>query len=104
MTTPRRSGATYTLTRTSKRCWKGSRGHKAPLSLEIGHERILGIDPGSLHTGYGLIERQGSSLLPIEAGRFSCPRDLALPERLGHLAGRLPDLLVPQVLDLGALA
>jgi Holliday junction resolvasome RuvABC endonuclease subunit len=49
---------------------------------------ILGLDPGSLHTGYGLVERHGSSLLPIEAGRFSCPKDLALPERLAHLAAR----------------
>lgn len=64
---------------------------------------ILGIDPGSLHTGYGLIERQGSSLLPIEAGRFSCPRDLALPERLGHLAGRLQDLLARRPPDLAVL-
>jgi crossover junction endodeoxyribonuclease RuvC len=64
---------------------------------------ILGLDPGSLHTGYGLIERQGSSLLPIEAGRFSCPRGLALPERLGHLAGRLQDLLARRPPDLAVL-
>jgi crossover junction endodeoxyribonuclease RuvC len=64
---------------------------------------ILGLDPGSLHTGYGLIERQGSSLLPVEAGRFSCPRGLALPERLGHLAGRLQDLLARRPPDLAVL-
>jgi crossover junction endodeoxyribonuclease RuvC len=64
---------------------------------------ILGLDPGSLHTGYGLIERQGSALLAIEAGRFSCPRDLALPERLGHLAGRLQELLARRPPDLAVL-
>jgi crossover junction endodeoxyribonuclease RuvC len=64
---------------------------------------ILGLDPGSLHTGYGVIEKQGSSLMPIEAGRFSCPRDLALPERLAHLAGRLQDLLARRPPDLAVL-
>jgi crossover junction endodeoxyribonuclease RuvC len=64
---------------------------------------ILGLDPGSLHTGYGVIEKQGSSLVPIEAGRFSCPRNLALPERLGYLAGRLQELLARRPPDLAVL-
>ncbi|HEX3556029.1 MAG TPA: crossover junction endodeoxyribonuclease RuvC [Thermoanaerobaculia bacterium] len=64
---------------------------------------ILGLDPGSLHTGYGLVERHGSSLLPVEAGRFSCPKDLALPERLAHLAGRLQELLARRPPDLAVL-
>lgn len=64
---------------------------------------ILGLDPGSLHTGYGVIEKQGSSLLAIEAGRFSCPRDLALPDRLAHLAGRLQELLARRPPDLAVL-
>jgi crossover junction endodeoxyribonuclease RuvC len=54
---------------------------------------ILGIDPGSLHTGYGLVEKRGSALTHLDAGRFSCPRDLDLPRRLAHLAGRLGELL-----------
>jgi crossover junction endodeoxyribonuclease RuvC len=54
---------------------------------------ILGIDPGSLHTGYGLVEKRGSALTQLDAGRFSCPRDLDLPRRLAHLAGRLGELL-----------
>lgn len=64
---------------------------------------ILGLDPGSLHTGFGVIEKQGSSLVPIEAGRFSCPRDLPLPERLAHLAGRLQELLARRPPDLAVL-
>ena len=64
---------------------------------------ILGIDPGSLHTGYGVIEKQGSSLQAIEAGRFSCPRDLALPDRLAHLTGRLQELLARRPPDLAVL-
>ena len=64
---------------------------------------ILGLDPGSLHTGYGLIERQGSSLTPVDAGRFSCPRGLDLPRRLAHLAGRLDELIAARQPDLAVL-
>ena len=64
---------------------------------------ILGLDPGSLHTGYGLLEKDGSSLVPIDAGRFSCPRDLDLPRRLAHLARRLEDLIAARPPDLAVL-
>src|SRR5262249_19125076 len=37
--------------------------------------------------------KRGSSLLAIAAGRFSCPKGQALPERLAHLAGSLAELL-----------
>lgn len=64
---------------------------------------ILGIDPGSLHTGFGIIERNGSAVKVADAGRLSCPRDLALPARLAHLAARLEGLLVRWSPDLAAL-
>lgn len=64
---------------------------------------ILGIDPGSLHTGYGLVERNGSALVAVDAGRFSCPRDLDLPRRLAHLAGRLEELIAARRPDLAVL-
>jgi crossover junction endodeoxyribonuclease RuvC len=64
---------------------------------------ILGIDPGSLHTGYGLVRREGSRLTPVDAGRFSCPRDLDLPRRLAHLAGRLGELVDLHRPDLASL-
>jgi crossover junction endodeoxyribonuclease RuvC len=64
---------------------------------------ILGIDPGSLHTGFGLVERHGSALQLKEAGRISCPRDLPLPARLAHLVGGLEGLLVRWPPDLVAV-
>ena len=64
---------------------------------------ILGLDPGSLHTGYGLIDKRGSALLPLDAGRFSCPRDLDLPRRLAYLAGRLDELVAARRPDLAVL-
>jgi crossover junction endodeoxyribonuclease RuvC len=54
---------------------------------------ILGLDPGSLHTGYGLVERHGSALRAVEAGRISCPKTQALPSRLAHLSACLSALL-----------
>jgi crossover junction endodeoxyribonuclease RuvC len=64
---------------------------------------ILGIDPGSLHTGYGLVEKRGAALTPLEAGRFSCPRDLDLPRRLAHLSQRLNELVERRPPDLAVL-
>jgi crossover junction endodeoxyribonuclease RuvC len=64
---------------------------------------ILGIDPGSLHTGYGLVEKRGSALTPVDAGRFSCPRDLDLPRRLAHLSARLGEMIDRHPPDLAVL-
>lgn len=64
---------------------------------------ILGLDPGSLHTGYGLVERQGSAMRAIEAGRISCPKDHPLPVRLARLAAGLNELLDRRPPDLAVL-
>jgi crossover junction endodeoxyribonuclease RuvC len=42
---------------------------------------IIGIDPGSRVTGYGVIERQGSTLRHISSGHIKVGK-LELPERL----------------------
>jgi crossover junction endodeoxyribonuclease RuvC len=65
---------------------------------------ILGLDPGSLHTGYGLLEKAGgSSFQLVEAGRFSAPRDHALPARLARLVEGLQGLLGRHPPDLAVL-
>ena len=64
---------------------------------------ILGLDPGSVHTGYGLLERHGSALRAVDLGRFSCPRGLALPARLAFLCERLGELLARHPPDLAVL-
>jgi crossover junction endodeoxyribonuclease RuvC len=64
---------------------------------------ILGLDPGSLHTGYGLVEKNGSSLKAVDAGRLSCPRDMPVPRRLAHLARCLGELLARSSPDLAVL-
>jgi crossover junction endodeoxyribonuclease RuvC len=54
---------------------------------------ILGIDPGSRHTGYGLVDSQGEKLEALAYGRISCPADLAVPQRLAHLACELESIV-----------
>ncbi len=64
---------------------------------------ILGLDPGSLHTGFGLVARNGSAVTLVEAGRISCPRAMGLPARLAHLAASLGELVSRRRPDLAAL-
>ncbi len=62
---------------------------------------ILGVDPGSLRTGYGAIDTDGRRHRLIEKGTLAPPPRLPLPERLrfihagiAQLIGRLrPDVL-----------
>ena len=42
---------------------------------------IMGIDPGSRVTGYGIIQKQGEHLSWINDGEISPPRDLSLYEK-----------------------
>lgn len=47
--------------------------------------RIIGLDPGLRHTGWGIVETKGNSLIPIAQGVVDAPTDLDLAERLSHL-------------------
>jgi crossover junction endodeoxyribonuclease RuvC len=55
--------------------------------------RILGLDPGSRHTGYGLICRRQDRIELLAQGRLSPPKGLDLPARLGWLSLRLAESL-----------
>lgn len=50
---------------------------------------ILGIDPGSRHTGYGAVEKDGPDLRVVEVGTLSPPSGAPLARRLVHLADEL---------------
>jgi crossover junction endodeoxyribonuclease RuvC len=64
--------------------------------------RILGIDPGSLVTGYGVVERRGARVHHIAHGTLRPPRAAALAGRLAAIHAGLsrvieahrPDLVV----------
>ncbi len=47
--------------------------------------RILGLDPGLLHTGWGVIDKNGPRLSFVAAGVINPDRQPSLPERLVQL-------------------
>jgi len=53
--------------------------------------RILGVDPGSRHTGYGLIEKQGSRLIHLESGSISPSVKESFSRRLVAMHAGLTD-------------
>ena len=64
--------------------------------------KILGLDPGSRYTGYGLIHKKGSALTALAFGRFAAPKG-PLPDRLVFLTGELRRLLAAERPDAAAL-
>lgn len=55
---------------------------------------ILGIDPGSIHTGYGLVEQSAGRLRAVEFGVLSAGgSSLPLPLRLDRLFTELEELM-----------
>lgn len=55
--------------------------------------RIIGIDPGLVSTGWGIIESKGSSLAFVGCGTISPNTKLPLSERLLHLHRELTKLI-----------
>jgi crossover junction endodeoxyribonuclease RuvC len=55
--------------------------------------RIVGIDPGLQHTGWGVIEQRGSSLSFVGCGVISVAPKLPMPERLRGLATALTEVI-----------
>jgi crossover junction endodeoxyribonuclease RuvC len=44
--------------------------------------RVLGIDPGSRRTGWGVVQLEGTRLRQVAAGTITAPERLALADRL----------------------
>lgn len=60
--------------------------------------RILGIDPGLRHTGWGVIEQAGARLSHIHHGVISIDPDLAMADRLAgifYAVGQLVERFAP---------
>jgi len=51
--------------------------------------RILGVDPGSRVTGYGVIDQVGGELLLVAHGSIRMARDATLPKRLETIHNEL---------------
>ncbi|MBI5441185.1 MAG: crossover junction endodeoxyribonuclease RuvC [Deltaproteobacteria bacterium] len=55
--------------------------------------RVLGIDPGSQTTGYGVVEARGNRLVCIAHGTICAPRRQTLPARLAAIYEGLKGVL-----------
>ena len=54
---------------------------------------VLGLDPGSRHTGYGLIRTGGREAALVTSGRLSPPPAWPLPRRLAYLHQGLAEIM-----------
>jgi crossover junction endodeoxyribonuclease RuvC len=54
---------------------------------------VLGIDPGTASTGYGVVARQGGRLVALDGGVISTPAGLELARRLAAIHRRVGELL-----------
>ncbi len=62
---------------------------------------ILGIDPGTATTGYGIVEKQGQKVTHVTHGVILTSKELPMPERLLSIStqlNRLLDVHEPDVL------
>ncbi len=55
--------------------------------------RILGVDPGSRATGYGVIEKEGNRLRYISCGVLRLSQQVSFPERLKKIYDGLSEVI-----------
>ncbi|MGB8224261.1 MAG: crossover junction endodeoxyribonuclease RuvC [Polyangiales bacterium] len=55
--------------------------------------RVLGIDPGSRRTGWGVVQLEGTRLRHIAAGTIAVPEKMPLPKRLRLIHEELQRLI-----------
>lgn len=55
--------------------------------------RILGLDPGLRHTGWGIIDKNGSAVSFVASGVISADTDLTLAERLAQIHKALAQVI-----------
>lgn len=55
--------------------------------------KILGIDPGTAIMGWGLIQKDGSKIIPLRYGCIETESDQAMPQRLSKIYNELFDII-----------
>jgi len=55
--------------------------------------RVLGIDPGTIVMGYGVIESQEDEITLVDCGALSCSGRSPIGERLSYLYNKLVDII-----------
>jgi len=66
---------------------------RACLMPEAGDVIVLGIDPGTATLGYGIVERTGGRLRPVDFGCITTTANRSLPERLRTIHEALSELI-----------
>ena len=64
---------------------------------------VVGIDPGTNRTGYGILRRDGSRLARLDSGTIRLPAKAPLEERLAQLHEELERVLVSSGPDVAAV-
>lgn len=65
--------------------------------------KILGIDPGTATTGFGVITKDGPKLKFVDAGVISTPKDTEMKDRLGTIYDCMTQLIEEHKPDCVAL-
>ncbi len=55
--------------------------------------RVLGIDPGTVVTGYGVIESRDGEIALVDCGALHAPERLPIADRLNHFYTELQDII-----------
>ena len=61
--------------------------------MEVQPQIILGIDPGSLKTGFGLVRQEGTRLIHIHSGTIDCQDEPTLDRRLKKIQDELTHII-----------
>jgi crossover junction endodeoxyribonuclease RuvC len=70
--------------------------HRGTVSLPVGFEfvvRILGIDPGTVVMGYGIVESRNEEVALVDCGALNCPARSPIGERLSLLYHGLEQII-----------
>jgi len=54
---------------------------------------VLGIDPGTAITGYGLVSKEGDALTLVDYGTITTPQQTTLPQRLQTIYRELGEIV-----------
>jgi len=65
--------------------------------------RVLGIDPGTAVTGYGVVESEGNNLHAVEFGVIRTESTTPFAERLAHIYGELSEIIRRTQPDVAAI-
>jgi crossover junction endodeoxyribonuclease RuvC len=57
---------------------------------------VLGIDPGTANTGYGVVARRAGRLVALDGGCIETSPQLSPERRLAAIFARVDDLLAEQ--------